>query len=115
MAGCSNPSATSRRPKPRNATTLCWKPNPWPCDSNQNASGNPGAVHARELTAAWVADYNTARPHSALGYQTPAGFALHLTTAIARPAARDKSFECRAIAQTAPKGVNHHRAPVEAG
>ena len=40
-------------------------------------------AHARDLIAAWVTDYNTARPHSALGYQTPAGFALNLTTAIA--------------------------------
>ena len=32
-------------------------------------------AHARDLTEAWVNDYNTARPHSALGYQTPAGFA----------------------------------------
>lgn len=32
-------------------------------------------THARELMAAWV----TARPHCALGYKTPAGFALHLT------------------------------------
>ena len=27
---------------------------------------------ARELIGAWVADYNTARPHSSLGYRTPA-------------------------------------------
>ncbi len=46
-------------------------------------------AHARDLIAAWVTDYNTHRPHSALGYQTPAGYALRLTTAIARPAARD--------------------------
>ncbi len=63
-------------------------------------------AHARDLIAAWVTDYNTARPHSALGYQTPAGFALHLTTAIARPAARDESSARRAIAQPAPTGVN---------
>lgn len=72
-------------------------------------------VHARELTAAWVTDYNTARPHSALGYQTPAGFALHLTTAIARPAARDESSARRAIAHPAPPGVNSERTPVAAG
>jgi putative transposase len=35
--------------------------------------------HARELIAAWVADYNTARPHSSLGYQTPAAYADKLT------------------------------------
>jgi len=71
--------------------------------------------HARDLIAAWVTDYNTERPHSALGYQTPAGFALHLTTAIARPAARDESSARRAIAQPTPKGVHDHRAPVAAG
>lgn len=72
-------------------------------------------AHARNMIAVWVADYNTARPHSALGYQTPAGFAPHLTAAIARPAARDESASCRAIAHTAPKGVNDPRAPVAAG
>ena len=40
--------------------------------------------HARELIAAWADDHNTQRPNSALGYQTLAGFALHLTRAIAR-------------------------------
>lgn len=39
----------------------------------------------------WVTDDNTARPHSALGCQTPADFALHLNTAITRPAARDET------------------------
>ena len=34
-----------------------------------------GLDHARELIAAWVADYNTARPHSSLGYQTPTAYA----------------------------------------
>lgn len=37
--------ATSRRPKPRNAITPCWKNQPWPRDSNETASGKPGAVH----------------------------------------------------------------------
>jgi putative transposase len=72
-------------------------------------------AHARDLITAWAAGYNTERPHSTLGYQTPAGFALHLTTAIARPAARDESSARRAIAQTAPTGVNDHPAPVVAG
>ncbi|ATQ55544.1 IS3 family transposase [Paracoccus yeei] len=72
-------------------------------------------AHARDLIAAWVTDYNTERPHSALGYQTPAGFALHLTTAIARPAARDESSARRAIAQPTPKGVNQLPAPIAAG
>jgi transposase InsO family protein len=35
---------------------------------------------ARELIGAWVTDYNTARPHSSLGYKTPAAYAGTLTT-----------------------------------
>ena len=34
--------------------------------------------HAREKIAAWIDDYNTARPHSSLGYATPAAFAAEL-------------------------------------
>lgn len=34
--------------------------------------------HARVQIAAWVEDYNHERPHSALGYETPAAFAAEL-------------------------------------
>jgi putative transposase len=34
---------------------------------------------ARRLIGAWVTDYNTARPHSSLGYKTPASYAGTLT------------------------------------
>lgn len=34
--------------------------------------------HARSTVAGWVADINATRPHSALGYQTPAAFATKL-------------------------------------
>jgi transposase InsO family protein len=34
--------------------------------------------HARIKIAAWVQDYNQERPHSALGYETPAAFAAEL-------------------------------------
>ncbi len=33
---------------------------------------------ARQLIGSWVADYNTARPHSSLGYRTPAAYADQL-------------------------------------
>jgi hypothetical protein len=33
----------------------------------------------RQLIGAWVTDYNTARPHSSLGYKTPAAYADALT------------------------------------
>ena len=72
-------------------------------------------THARIVITSWVTDYNTERPHSALDYQTPADYARTLTTAIARPAARDESSARRAIAQPAPTGVNTNRAQVAAG
>lgn len=72
-------------------------------------------AHAKVVIAAWAADYNTERPHSALDYQTPADYARTPTTAIARPATRDESSTRRAIAQPAPIGVNTNRAPVAAG
>lgn len=34
--------------------------------------------HAREKITAWADDYNTGRPHSSLGYATPAAFAAEL-------------------------------------
>jgi putative transposase len=34
---------------------------------------------ARQLIGAWTNDYNTARPHSSLGYKTPAAYAGTLT------------------------------------
>ena len=33
---------------------------------------------ARSILARWVDDYNTERPHSLLGYTTPAAFAAEL-------------------------------------
>ena len=38
-----------------------------------------GLDHARSVLARWVADFNACRPHSALGYETPAAYAAHLT------------------------------------
>ena len=72
-------------------------------------------THARVVIAAWADDYNTERPHSALDYRTPADYGRALTTAIARPAARDESSARRAIAQPAPISVNTNWAQVAAG
>ena len=49
---------------------------------------------ARQLIGAWAADYNTARPHSSLGYKTPVAYAGTLT---------------------APKGVTLAEALIAAG
>jgi putative transposase len=36
-------------------------------------------AHARSAISEWVEDYNIARPHSSLGYQTPAAYAGSIT------------------------------------
>src|SRR5262245_2248788 len=38
-----------------------------------------GLDHARNALVEWVEDYNTERPHSSLGYRTPAAYAANLT------------------------------------
>ena len=55
---------------------------------------------ARQILVAWVADYNTARPHSSLGYKTPAAYADHLTATGHRAALHDGSARCP-VAHTA--------------
>lgn len=35
-------------------------------------------INARVVIAAWAEDYNQERPHSSLGYETPAAFAAEL-------------------------------------
>jgi len=56
-------------------------------------------AHAPVVIAAWAADYKTERLHSALDYRTPTDYARKLTTAIARPAARNDGSARRSIAQ----------------
>ena len=72
-------------------------------------------VHARAVLADWVNDSNTRRPHSALGCQTPAAFALHLITANAHHATPDESSARRAIAQPRLTGVKEEGALITAG
>ena len=66
-----------------------------------------GLDHARAAIADWVADFNTARPHSSLGYQTPAAYAEVLTATGSSAALRNGS---------APNGVTETvEAPLAAG
>jgi transposase InsO family protein len=74
-----------------------------------------GLGHTRAEVARWVDDYNTERPHSALGYQTPAAFADKLATATDRNAARHEGYAQRPVAPTAPEGVSTERTLVRAG
>ena len=71
-------------------------------------------AQARQAIAAWVTDYNTARPHSSLGYKTPLTYATQLT-ATDRRAARDESSAHRPVAHTAPTGVTLAGTLVAAG
>ncbi len=70
--------------------------------------------HARIAIAAWVEDYNQHRPHSALGYATPAAFAAELNKQ--RPAPlRPSGSAPQAIASTAPRRNNNRPALIPAG
>ncbi len=73
-----------------------------------------GLADARAAIAAWVADYNNARPHSSLEYRTPAAFAAHLTATGPRAALADGSA-LRPVAQPAPKGVSTAEALIATG
>ena len=73
-----------------------------------------GLDHARNAISEWVSDYNTERPHSALGYATPAQFAATIT-AIGTDAPPDESSAAAPIAHAAPNGASTIEAPVVAG
>jgi hypothetical protein len=55
--GSWSPSATSRRPKPRNDATTPWNNLPWRRDSNQMASDEPGAVQLAQKAGASVSPW----------------------------------------------------------
>ncbi|NTJ12037.1 IS3 family transposase [Rhizobium lusitanum] len=63
-----------------------------------------GLDHARSAIAEWVDDYNHFRPHSSLGYKTPADYA-GIIAATGSNAAQDESFAFPPVAHTAPLGV----------
>ncbi|MBY2994909.1 IS3 family transposase [Rhizobium leguminosarum] len=63
-----------------------------------------GLDHARSAIAEWAEDCNHFRPHSSLGYQTPAGYAGTIA-ATGSNAAQDESFAFPPVAHTAPFGV----------
>ena len=73
-----------------------------------------GLDHARSVVARWVADYNETRPHSALGYQTPADYAAHLTAMGDRLHATEP-LRRSPIAPSAQQRQIHPRTPAAAG
>jgi putative transposase len=64
-----------------------------------------GLNHARSAIAEWADDYNHFRPHSSLGYQTPADYAGSIA-ATGSNATQCGSFAFPPVAHTAPFGVS---------
>ncbi len=69
---------------------------------------------ARAKIAAWVVDFNTARPHLALRYLTPAAYAANFTATDDRLRNPDQLRRSH-VAPTAPKGVKPAEALITAG
>jgi len=73
-----------------------------------------GLDHARERIAHWIADYNMRRPHSALGYLTPAVYAANLAATGGRLRNPDQ-LRRPPVATPAPHGVKSSEALIAAG
>lgn len=73
-----------------------------------------GLDHARSVVARWVADYNSARPHSALGYQTPVAYAAQLT-AMSDRLRQPEPLRRSPIAAAAQSSQINPRTPAAAG
>lgn len=70
---------------------------------------------ARDIVAGWVEDYNTERPHSSLGYATPAAFAAGLVLQGAAPLRVAGSYAPQPLAPPAQPRDNNTRSLVPAG
>src|SRR5713226_4193612 len=68
-----------------------------------------GLDHARTRITDWAEDYNDQRPHSALGYLTPAAYAANLTATCDRLRNPDQLRRSH-VAPTAPHGVKSAEA-----
>lgn len=71
--------------------------------------------HARAVIRGWVHDYNTARPHSSLGYLSPAAFALTVSTQRASTLRNLKSSAPTPVAHGAGARNSHPAIPVAVG
>ena len=68
--------------------------------------------HTRAVLEAWRADYNSDRPHSRLGWMSPAGYAAARRSAALR--STDGSAQ-RTAAITAQEGITDRQTPIAAG
>ena len=74
-----------------------------------------GLDHARAELALWITDYNTERPHSALGYTTPAAFASGLGSATDRLAPPFQGTARWPVAGITTDAVSTAETPVQPG
>jgi putative transposase len=72
-------------------------------------------AHAREKIAAWAWDYNTRRPHSSLGYATPAAFAAELKKQGAASLRIAGGYATQPLAAPAHLGKNNAEALIKTG
>jgi transposase InsO family protein len=72
-------------------------------------------THAREKIAAWADDYNTGRPHSSLGYATPAAFAAGLKKQGAAALRIAGGYATQPLASSAHVGENDAEALIATG
>jgi transposase InsO family protein len=70
--------------------------------------------HARQAISDWIADYNLQRPHSSLGYLTPAAFAANLSATGDQLRNPDK-LRRSPVALTASYGAKSAAALIAAG
>ena len=72
-------------------------------------------AHAREKITAWADDYNTGRPHSSLGYATPAAFAADLEKQGAASLRIAGGYATQPLASHAQPRNNDAEALIETG
>jgi hypothetical protein len=70
--------------------------------------------HVRAVIAGWVEDFNTARPHSAIGYMTPAAYAA-LNPQRASAPSHIESSPPMPVATVAPRRNSQPTIPVARG
>jgi putative transposase len=73
-----------------------------------------GLDHARTKITDWIDDYNQRRPHSALGYQSPAAYAANFPATCHRLRNPDQLRRSH-VAPPAPNGVIPAEALIVAG
>jgi transposase InsO family protein len=73
-----------------------------------------GLDHARARIAAWADDYNSQRPHSSLGYLTPAAYAANLTATCDR-LRNPNQLRRSHVAPPAPNGVTSAETLIATG